>query len=282
MLQQKIAQVEGVGRVYVGGGALPAVRVEVNPTALHNAGLSLEDVRGFLASSNVNRPKGQIGAGERAWAIGATDQLRTAAEYRPLVLSYRSGGALRLADVADVVDSVEDVRTTGIANGKPAVLLIIFRQPGANIIETVDRIKDLLPQLQAEIPPTIRFAGVLDRSTTIRASVRDVQVTLLISILLVVLVVFVFLRSVRVTLIPSVAVPVSLVGTFGAMYLLGYSIDNLSLMAMTIATGFVVDDAIVVIENITRHLENGASPLRGRAPRARARSPSRCSRSASP
>jgi multidrug efflux pump len=261
VLQQKIAQVEGVGRVYVGGGALPAVRVEVNPTALHNAGLSLEDVRSFLASSNVNRPKGQIGGGERAWAIGATDQLRTAAQYRPLVLSYRSGGALRLADIADVVDSVEDVRTTGIANGKPAVLLIIFRQPGANIIETVDRIKDLLPQLQAEIPPTIRFAGVLDRSTTIRASVRDVQVTLLISILLVVLVVFVFLRSVRVTLIPSVAVPVSLVGTFGAMYLLGYSIDNLSLMAMTIATGFVVDDAIVVIENITRHLENGASPL---------------------
>jgi multidrug efflux pump len=261
VLQQSIAQIEGVGQVFVGGGALPAVRVEVNPTALNNAGLSLEDVRGFLSTANANRPKGQIGAAERAWAIAATDQLLTAAEYRPLVLSYRSGGALRLADVADVVDSVEDVRTSGVANGRPAVLIIIFRQPGANIIATVDRIKALLPQLQAELPPTIQLSGVLDRSTTIRASVHDVQVTLAISIALVILVVFAFLRSVRATLIPSVAVPVSLIGTFGAMYLLGYSIDNLSLMAMTIATGFVVDDAIVVVENITRHLEKGASPL---------------------
>ncbi len=261
ILQQKIAQVEGVGRVFVGGGALPAVRVDVNPTALNNAGLSLEDVRGFLASANANRPKGQLGAGERAWAIGATDQLRSAAEYRPLVLSYRGGAALHLADVATVSDSVEDVRTSGVANGKPAVIIIIFRQPGANIIATIDRIKALLPQLQEDLPPTIRLAGVIDRSTTIRASVRDVQVTLGISIALVILVVFVFLRSLRATLIPSVVVPVSLVGTFGAMYLLGYSIDNLSLMALTIATGFVVDDAIVVIENITRHLEKGASPL---------------------
>ena len=247
--------------MFVGGGALPAVRVDVNPTALNNAGLSLEDVRGFLASANANRPKGQLGAGERAWAIGATDQLRSASEYRPLVLSYRGGAALHLADVATVSDSVEDVRTSGVANGKPAVIIIIFRQPGANIIATIDRIKALLPQLQEELPPTIRLAGVIDRSTTIRASVHDVQVTLGISIVLVILVVFVFLRSLRATLIPSVVVPVSLVGTFGAMYLLGYSIDNLSLMALTIATGFVVDDAIVVIENITRHLEEGASPL---------------------
>jgi multidrug efflux pump len=261
ILQQKIAQVEGVGQVFVGGGALPAVRVEANPTALNNAGLSLEDVRGFLSAQNANRPKGQIGSGERAWAVGATDQLLSASLYQPLVLSYRSGGALRLSDVADVIDSVEDVRTAGVANGKPAVLIIIFRQPGANIIATVDRIKAVLPQLQAEIPPTIRLSGVLDRSTTIRASVHDVQITLAISIVLVILVVFAFLRSVRATIIPSVAVPVSLIGTFGAMYLLGYSIDNLSLMALTIATGFVVDDAIVVIENITRHLEMGAKPL---------------------
>ncbi|HTY42349.1 MAG TPA: multidrug efflux RND transporter permease subunit [Thermoanaerobaculia bacterium] len=261
ILQQKIAQIDGVGQVFVGGGALPAVRVEANPTALNNAGLSLEDVRTFLASQNANRPKGQIGSAERAWAVGATDQLLNAGLYQPLVLSWRDGGALRLSDVANVIDSVEDVRTAGVANGKPAVLIIIFRQPGANIIATVDRIKAVLPQLQAEIPPTIRLTGVLDRSTTIRASVRDVQITLAISIALVILVVFAFLRSVRATLIPSVAVPVSLVGTFGAMYLLNYSIDNLSLMALTIATGFVVDDAIVVIENITRHLEMGVEPL---------------------
>ena len=261
VLQQKIAQVDGVGQVFVGGGALPAVRVEANPTALNNAGLSLEDVRTFLASQNANRPKGQIGAAERAWAVGATDQLLHAGLYQPLVLSYRNGGALRLSDVANVIDSVEDVRTAGVANGKPAVLIIIFRQPGANIIATVDRIKAVLPQLQAEIPPTIRVSGVLDRSTTIRASVRDVQITMAISIALVILVVFAFLRSVRATLIPSVAVPISLVGTFGAMYLLNYSIDNLSLMALTIATGFVVDDAIVVIENITRHLEMGVEPV---------------------
>jgi multidrug efflux pump len=261
ILQQKIAQVDGVGQVFVGGGALPAVRVEANPTALNNAGLSLEDVRTFLSNQNTNHPKGQIGSAERAWAVGATDQLLSAGLYQPLVLSYQSGGALRLSDVANVIDSVEDVRTAGVANGKPAVLIIIFRQPGANIIATVDRIKAVLPQLQAEIPPTIHLSGVLDRSTTIRASVRDVQITLAISIALVILVVFAFLRSVRATLIPSVAVPVSLIGTFGAMYLLGYSIDNLSLMALTIATGFVVDDAIVVIENITRHLEMGVEPV---------------------
>ena len=261
VLQQKLAQVPGVGQVFVGGGALPAVRVDVNPTALARTGLGLEDVRTFLFSVNTNRPKGDIGRGDRLWSISATDQLFKAAQYEPLVVSYRNGAALRLSDIATVTDSVEDVRTTGLANGKPAILIIVFRQPGANIIETVDRIYALLPQLQAEVPPTIALTVMLDRTTTIRASVKDVQITLLISIALVVLVVFAFLRSVRSTVIPSVAVPVSLIGTFGAMYLLGYSIDNLSLMAMTIATGFVVDDAIVVIENITRHVEAGMKPF---------------------
>jgi multidrug efflux pump len=260
ILQQKVAQVRGVGQVFVGGGALPAVRVEVNPTSLNNNGLALEDVRLFLASANTNRPKGDIGMGERSWGLQTSDQLFKAAEYGPLVVSYRQGGAVRLSDVARVEDSVEDTRTAGIANGKPAVLLVIFRQPGANIIETVDSILELLPGLQAEIPPTMKLIGVLDRTTTIRASVHDVEVTLCISIGLVILVVFAFLRNGRSTLIPSVVVPVSLIGTFGVMYLLGYSLDNLSLMALTIATGFVVDDAIVVVENITRHLEAGMAP----------------------
>ncbi|HEX2800204.1 MAG TPA: efflux RND transporter permease subunit, partial [Thermoanaerobaculia bacterium] len=261
VLQQKLAQVPGVGQVFVGGGALPAVRVDVNPTALSRTGLGLEDVRTFLASVNTNRPKGDVGRGDRLWSIAATDQLFSADQYEPLVVSYKKGAALRLSDIATVTDSVEDVRTTGLANGKPAVLIIVFRQPGANIIATVDRIYALLPQLQAEVPPTMSLTVMLDRTTTIRASVKDVQITLLISISLVVLVVFAFLRSVRSTIIPSVAVPVSRIGTFGAMYLLGYSIDNLSLMAMTIATGFVVDDAIVVIENITRHVEAGMKPF---------------------
>ena len=261
VLQQKLAQVPGVGQVFVGGGALPAVRVDVNPTALSRTGLGLEDVRTFLASVNTNRPKGEVGRGDRLWSIAATDQLFKAAQYEPLVVSYKNGAALRLSDIATVTDSVEDVRTTGLANGKPAVLIIVFRQPGANIIATVDRIYALLPQLQAELPPTISLTVMLDRTTTIRASVKDVEITMMISIALVILVVFAFLRSVRSTIIPSVAVPVSLIGTFGVMYLLGYSIDNLSLMAMTIATGFVVDDAIVVIENITRHVEAGMKPF---------------------
>jgi multidrug efflux pump len=261
ILQQKLAQVPGVGQVYVGGGALPAVRVDVNPTALYNNGLGLEDVRAALASANANRPKGEIGGLDRAWSLSTTDQLLKASEYQSLIVHYVNGAAVRLSDVATVTDSVEDIRTGGLSNGKPAVLLVIFRQPGANIIDTVDRVRALMPQLQAEIPPSVKLAVAIDATRTIRASVRDVEITLAISICLVILVVFVFLRSLRSTFIPSVAVPVSLIGTFGAMYLLGYSIDNLSLMALTVATGFVVDDAIVVIENITRHLENGLAPF---------------------
>ncbi len=261
ILQQKIAQVPGVGQVVVGGGALPAVRVEVNPLELNQFGLGFEDLRGALAAANVNEPKGVLTTANRTWSIASTDQLLHAEQYAPLVIRYDKGTALRLEDVARVVDSVEDVRTGGLANGKPAILMLIFRQPGANIIETVDRIRDLLPQLRASIPPSITLTVMQDRTTTIRASVRDVELTMCISIGLVILVVFVFLRSARSTLIPAVAVPISLIGTFGAMYLLHYTLDNLSLMALTIATGFVVDDAIVVIENITRHLEAGESPF---------------------
>ena len=261
ILQQKLAQVKGVGQVSVGGGALPAVRVDVNPTALHSNGLSLEDVRTALAAANANRPKGSLdGDDGRTWSVTTNDQLLKAADYQSLVIHYQQGAALRLGDVAAVTDSVEDIRTGGLSNGKPAIIIIIFRQPGANIIQTVDRVRALLPQFQASIPPTIKLSVVIDATRTIRASVRDVQITLVISILLVILVVFVFLRNVRSTLIPSVAVPVSLIGTFGAMYLLGYSLDNLSLMALTVATGFVVDDAIVVVENVTRHLEEGVPP----------------------
>ncbi len=261
VLQQKLAQVQGVGQVYVGGGALPAVRVELNPTALNNAGLALEDVRAALSSANANRPKGEVADIHRVWSLSSNDQLLKAAEYRQLVVNYRDGAAVRLADIADVTDSVEDVRTMGLSNGKPAIIIIVFRQPGANIIETVDGVRAVLPQLQASIPPSVKLNLLIDSTRTIRASVRDVEITLCISIALVILVVFVFLRSARSTLIPSVAVPISLVGTFGVMYLLGYSIDNLSLMALTVATGFVVDDAIVVIENITRHLEAGMQPM---------------------
>jgi len=261
IIQQKLSQVAGVGQVFVGGGALPAVRVEVNPTALYNNGLGLEDVRATLAAANVIRPKGSISGPDRTWSLSTTDQLFKAAEYEPLIVHYNNGAAVRLGDIATVVDSVEDIRTMGLSNGKPAVLLVIFRQPGANIIETVDRVRDLLPQLRAETPPTIELGVAIDATRTIRASVRDVQIAMGASIGLVILVVYLFLRSARSTLIPSVAVPVSLVGTLGAMYLLGYSIDNLSLMALTIATGFVVDDAIVVVENITRHLESGLRPF---------------------
>ena len=261
VLQQRLAQVKGVGQVIVGGGALPAVRVEVNPVALNNNGLGMDDVRTALAAANANRPKGSLGDDRRSWSLATTDQLLKAAEYRDLVIRYQGGAALRLSDVARVSDSVEDIRTIGLSNGKPAIIIIIFRQPGANIIETVDRIRDLLPQMQASVPPTMKIAVAIDATRTIRASVRDVEITLAISIALVILVVFLFLRSVRSTIIPSVAVPISLIGTFGAMYLLHYSLDNLSLMALTVATGFVVDDAIVVIENITRHLEEGKSPM---------------------
>jgi len=261
ILQQKLSQVPGVGRVFVWGGALPAVRVDVNPTILHSYGLSLEDVRAVLSGANANRPKGEIADHSgRAWTINTTDQLLQASEYQQVIISYRQGAAVRLADVAEVTDASADIRNTGLVNGKPAILLPIWRQPGANIIATVDRVRAILPQLQAEIPPTVHLMVVLDRTMTIRASVHEVQFTLGLSVLLVILVVFVFFRNGRTALIPSVVVPVSLIGTFGAMYLLGYSVNNLSLMALTIATGFVVDDAIVVIENIMRHLEQGMPP----------------------
>ena len=261
VLQQKLSQVDGVGEVDVGGGALPAVRVDANPTILNHYGLGLEDLRAVLNRANANRPKGALADDKQTWWLSSTDQLLKADAYRPLIITYRNGGAVRVGDVATVTDSVEDIRTGGLANGKPAVLLIIYREPGANIIDTVDRIMDILPLLRASIPPTVKLSVVLNATTTIRASVRDVEFTLLISLALVILVVFLFLRNGRSTLIPSIAVPVSLLGTFGGMYLLGYSLDNLSLMALTIATGFVVDDAIVVIENITRHLEQGVAPL---------------------
>ena len=257
ILQQKLSQVEGVGQVIVGGGSLPAVRVELNPTALNKYGFGLDDVRTALSSTNANRPKGQLADETRTWEISTNDQMYKAEEYKPLVVAYRSGAAVRLSDVADVQDSVEDIRNAGLVNGQPAVPVILFRQPGANIIETVDRIKNMLPQLEASIPGAVRLSVVMDRTTTIRASLKHVEHTLLIAGVLVIMVVFAFLRNIRATLIPAVAVPVSLISTFGVMYLFGYSIDNLSLMALTIATGFVVDDAIVVLENITRHLEKG-------------------------
>ena len=262
LLQQKLSQVEGVGQVFVGGASLPAVRVDLNPTALNKYGISLEAVRGVLAGTNVNRPKGQLGDGSRTWEIQANDQLRGARQYRDLIVSYRSGAAVRLPDVASVEDSVEDLRATGLYNGKPAVSVIIFRQPEANIIETVDRIRSLLPHLEAIMPGGVKLSVVQDRTPPIRGSLRDVEINLIISACLVVLVVFLFLRNVRSTLIPGVAVSVSLIGTFGVMYLAGFSLNNLSLMALTIATGFVVDDAIVVLENITRHMEKGLSPLK--------------------
>jgi multidrug efflux pump len=261
ILQQKLSQVEGVGQVFVGGSSLPAVRVDLNPTVLNNYGIGLDQVRVALSAANANRPKGQLADATTAWEVSTTDQLLKADQYRPLIITYRNGAAVRLSDVADVHDSVEDVRVAGLANGKPAVLVIIFRQPGANIIATVERVLALLPQLQASIPQAIQLTVMLDRTPTIRASINDVQISLVVSIVLVILVVFLFLRTLWATVIPGVVVPLSLIATFGAMYLLGYSIDNLSLMAMTICTGFVVDDAIVVIENITRYLEQGLRPV---------------------
>jgi multidrug efflux pump len=261
VLQQKLSQIQGVGQVFVWGGALPAVRVDVNPALLNAQGLALEDVRLAITAANLNRPKGDLSNGSTAWSISTTDQMSGAADYQPLIIRYKNGSAVRLSDVARVTDSVENVRNGGLSNGVPAIMVPIFRQPDANIIETVDRVKAILPQMQASLPPAMELKVLIDATRTIRASVRDVQLALGISIVLVILVVFVFLRSVRSTLIPSVAVPISLIGTFGVMYMLGYTIDNLSLMALTVATGFVVDDAIVVVENITRHLENGMQPM---------------------
>jgi multidrug efflux pump len=261
ILQQKLSQVEGVGQVIVGGSSLPAVRVEVNPTALNKYGLGLEDIRNMLTAQNAYRPKGQIADDTTTSELATNDQLLKAEDYSPLIVSYQNGTALKLSDVANVQDSVEDLRAAGMTNGKRSVLVVIFREPGANIIATVDRVREALPQLRASIPAAIDLTVVLDQTTTIRASVHDVEQTLLISIGLVIIIVFIFLRNVRTTLIPSVAVPVSLIGTFGVMYLCGYSLDNLSLMALTISTGFVVDDAIVVVENVTRHLEQGMRPM---------------------
>ena len=257
ILAQKLSQVSGIGQVQIGGSSLPAVRVELNPSALFKYGIGLEDVRAALASANANTPKGSIDVSGQRYQIYTNDQASRAAEYRPLIVAYRNGAAVRLADVADIQDSVENVRNLGLANGKPAVLVILYRQPGANIIATVDRVKALLPALRVSIPSDIDLKVAIDRTTTIRASLHDVERTLLIAVSLVVLVVFLFLRNGRATLVPAVAVPISILGTFGGMYLLGYSLDNLSLMALIIATGFVVDDAIVVLENITRHMEAG-------------------------
>jgi multidrug efflux pump len=261
IMQQRLLQIEGVGQVNIGGGALPGVRVEINPTQLNNTGLSLEDVRAMLSQQNANTPKGQLSDQRTTADILANDQLFKAKEYAPLIVAYRNGAPVTLSDVAAVRDSVENIRAAGYLNGKPAIPVVIFRQPGANIIKTVDRVKAALPSLKASIPAAINMQIVLDRTTTIRASVFEVERTLVIAILLVVLVVFLFLRNGRATLIPAVVVPTSLIGTFGVMYLLGYSLDNLSLMALTISTGFVVDDAIVVIENVSRHIEQGVRPM---------------------
>ncbi len=262
ILSQKIAQVEGVGQVFVGGGAKPAVRAQVNPTQLSNYGIGLDDVRTALARANANTPKGELSGDQDTFTITADDQLLQADAYKPLIVTYRNGAPVRLSDVANVFTSVEDIRNAGLSNGKPAVVIIIFRQPGANIIGVVDHIRELMPMFQASIPAAMHLSVVTDRTSTIRASVQDIEITLLIAVILVVLVIFAFLRDLRSTLIPSVAVPLSLVGTMAVMYLLHYSIDNLSLMALTIATGFVVDDAIVVIENIARYIEAGEQPVR--------------------
>jgi len=261
VIQQKLSQIQGVGQVNVGGGALPSVRVEVNPTKLASYGLAMTDIQSVLRLQNSDLAKGQITDGVTTADITANDQISHAEDFKPVIVGYHKGAAIHLTDVADVIDSVQNVRAAGYLNGKRAVLLIIYRQPGANIIDTVDRIRAELPSIKASIPQGIDTTIVLDRTTTIRASVSDVEYSLTLSIILVIIVVFVFLRNGRATLIPAVAVPVSLIGTFAVMYLCGYSLDNLSLMALTISTGFVVDDAIVVMENITRHLEAGMDPF---------------------
>jgi multidrug efflux pump len=261
IMAQKLSQVAGVGQVMVAGGSLPTVRVELNPLAMQKYGIGFEQVRAVLSAANANTPKGQVADDHQTWQIGANDQIFKAVDYQPLVVTYHNGRAVRVGDIGRAIDSTEDIRNAGYANGKPAVLVIIFKQPGANVIDTVDRVEALVPQLRAAMPRSIDMRVAMNQTTTIRASVRDTERTLVISVLLVILVVFLFLRNLRATLIPSIAVPVSLIGTFGVMYLLGYSIDNLSLMALAISTGFVVDDAIVVIENITRYLERGMSPL---------------------
>ncbi len=261
IIQQRISQIQGVGQVNAGGGALPSVRVEVNPTKLASLGLAMSDLQATLSLQNSNLAKGQITNGDISADITANDQISHAEDYKPIIVGYNKGSAVRLSDVADVVDSTQNIRAAGYLNGVRAIQLIVFRQPGANIIDTVNRIREAMPSVEASIPKGINTTIVLDRTTTIRASVKNVEGTLMLSIALVIMVVFVFLRSGRATLIPAVAVPVSLIGTFAVMYLCGYSLDNLSLMALTISTGFVVDDAIVVMENITRHIEDGMEPF---------------------
>jgi multidrug efflux pump len=260
VLQQKVAQVSGVGQVFTGGSSLPAVRVELNPTVVNRYGVGFDQIRAVLGSANANHPKGQVENGDTALELKTTDQLFKADQYKPLIAAYRNGAPVRIGDLGEVTDSVEDLRNAGLADGKPAVLLVIFRQPGANVIETVDRVRAMLPQLRASIPAAVNLGVMIDLSITIRASVHDMEYTLLTSIGLVVLVVFLFLRNGWATLIPSVVAPLSLLGAIAIMYLAGYSIDNLSLMALAISTGFVVDDAIVVIENIARYLEQGLTP----------------------
>jgi multidrug efflux pump len=257
VLAQKLSQVEGIGEVRVGGSSLPAVRVELNPNALNQYGIGLEDVRTALAAANANRPKGTVQGGDRHWQIQANDQATTAAEFRDLIVTFRNQAPVRLRDLGEVLDSVQDLRNAGLSNAQPAVLMILTRSPGSNIIDTVARVRAVLPALRASIPGAIQLDVVMDRTPTIRASIHDVETALGIAVVLVILVVFLFLRDIRTTAIPAVAVPVSLVGTFSVMYLAGYSIDNLSLTALTVATGFVVDDAIVVLENISRHIERG-------------------------
>ncbi len=261
LLAQKLSQVDGVGYVGIEGGLRPAVRVQVNPAAVSGLGLTLEDVRTTITQANVNAPKGSFDGPRQSWSIGVNDQIENAAAYRPIIVTYKNGGPVRLSDIGAVVDSVENTRLAAWHDGKPAVLLSVQRQPGANIIDTVDRIRALLPALQASLPPQIAMAVLTDRTETIRASVADVQKTLVLTAGLVVMVIFVFLRKAWATLIPAAALPLSLIGTFGIMALCGFSLDNLSLMALTIASGFVVDDAIVMIENIVRHIEEGESPM---------------------
>jgi multidrug efflux pump len=257
VLQQRLSQLDGIGQVSIGGATLPAVRVELNPTAMFKYGIGLDDVRAALASANANSPKGAIEEGDHHFQLYTNDQARLAADYRPLIVAYRNGAPVRLTDVAEVEDSVQDLRNDGRANGEPSVLVILSRQPGANIIDTVNQVKAELPQLQASLPSDVNVSIVSDRSMTIRASLQDTKWTLLLAVVLVTFVVFLALGDVRAALVPAVVVPVSIIGTFSGMYLLGFSLDNLSLMALTIATGFVVDDAIVVLENISRHIEAG-------------------------
>jgi multidrug efflux pump len=260
-LQQKLSQIEGIGQVIVGGSSLPAVRVELNPTALNKYGIGLNDVGAALAAANVNLPKGQLTTPTTSSEIITNDQLFRAYQYEPLIIAYRNNSPVRISDVAQVNESVEDLRNAGLFNGKPSVLLVLFKQPGANVIETTDRIRTMIPVLKASIPGAINMTVAMDRTTTIRASLHDVELTLLIAVVLVILVTYGFLGSFYAMLIPGVVVPLSLLGTFGMMYLLGFSLDNLSLMALTISTGFVVDDAVVVLENTSRHIELGAPPL---------------------